>query len=196
MNDEITIIDLGVGNLANVSKAIDGNLTDEPSEVESASKIILPGVGNFASVMEELNPFRRVILDSIDEGDDFLGICLGMQLLFEESEEGEGKGLGVLKGNVKKMKGVRTPHIGWNRLKQEKDSPLYEGVDDETFFYYVHSYRVEPLDREVIVGRMTVGDRKNKIPAVVQKENVYGVQFHPEKSSEPGLRLLRNFAEF
>ncbi len=195
MNDEITIIDLGVGNLANVSKAIDGNLTDEPSEVESASKIILPGVGNFASVMEELNPFRRVILDSIDEGDDFLGICLGMQLLFEESEEGEGKGLGVLKGNVKKMKGVRTPHIGWNRLIQEKDSPLYEGVDDETFFYYVHSYRVEPLDREVIVGRMTVGDRKNKIPAVVQKENVYGVQFHPEKSSEPGLRLLRNFVE-
>ncbi|WP_461864285.1 imidazole glycerol phosphate synthase subunit HisH, partial [Thermococcus sp.] len=131
------------------------------------------------------------ILDAINEGKPFLGICLGLQLLFEWSEESEGKGLGVFKGNVMKFRGVRVPHIGWNQVWQKKDCPLFEGIKDGAYFYFVHSYHVNPQDKEIIAA---VTDYESAIfPSAVCRDNIFGVQFHPEKSSKNGLRLLKNF---
>jgi len=191
----IAIVDLGIGNLANVRKALDGVITSDPYEIEKAEKIVLPGVGNFGAVMEKLEPLRGAILDSINDGKPFLGICLGLQLLFEWSEESEGKGLGVFKGNVVRFKGVRTPHIGWNQVWWKKDCPLFEGIKDGAYFYFVHSYYVNPADESIIAGVTDYQSKGNKVifTSAVCKDNIFGVQFHPEKSSRAGLRLLANF---
>ena len=191
----IAIVDLGIGNLANVRKALDGAITSDPYEIEKAEKIVLPGVGNFGAVMEKLEPLRGAILDSINDGKPFLGICLGLQLLFEWSEESEGKGLGVFKGNVVRFKGVRTPHIGWNQVWQKKDCPLFEGIKDGAYFYFVHSYYVNPADESIIAGVTDYQSKGNEVifTSAVCKDNIFGVQFHPEKSSRAGLRLLANF---
>lgn len=191
----IAIVDLGIGNLANVRKALGGVITSDPYEIERADKIVLPGVGNFGAVMKRLEPLKGTILDAINEGKPFLGICLGMQLLFEWSEESEGKGLEVFKGNVVKFRGVRVPHIGWNQVFPAKECPLFEGIKNGSYFYFVHSYYVNPQDKEVIAAITDYESKGNKVvfPSAVCKDNVFGVQFHPEKSSKNGLRLLENF---
>ncbi|ASJ17560.1 imidazole glycerol phosphate synthase subunit HisH [Thermococcus chitonophagus] len=187
----IAIVDLGVGNLANVRKALKGVITSDPYEIEKAEKIVLPGVGNFGAVMERLHPLKDVILEGIKEGKPFLGICLGLQLLFEESEESPGsRGLEVFKGKVVKLKGVRVPHIGWNQVWIRKDCPLFRGIKSGSYFYFVHSYHVVPQDEDIIVATTDYG---LDFVSAVCKDNVFAVQFHPEKSSRNGLKLLENF---
>ncbi|WP_297515568.1 imidazole glycerol phosphate synthase subunit HisH [Thermococcus sp.] len=191
----IAVVDLGVGNLANVRKALGGVITSDPYEIERAEKLVLPGVGNFGAVMERLEPLRRVILDAINEGKPFLGICLGLQLLFEGSEESPGKpGLRVFRGQVVRFQGVRTPHIGWNQLWKRKDCPLFEGIRDGAYFYFVHSYYAEP-DEDVTAGVTDYESKGRKVvfTSAVWRDNVYAVQFHPEKSGRNGLILMRNF---
>ncbi len=192
----IAIVDLGIGNLANVRKALGGVVTSDPYEIERAEKVVLPGVGNFRAVMERLEPLRGVILDAINDGKPFLGICLGLQLLFGESEESPGsKGLGVLRGNVVRFRGVRTPHIGWNQLWKRRDSPLFEGIKDGAYFYFVHSYYALPEREEIIAGVTDYGSKGRGVvfTSAVWRDNVYGVQFHPEKSGRNGLRVMANF---
>nr|WP_297065592.1 imidazole glycerol phosphate synthase subunit HisH [Thermococcus sp.] len=191
----IAIVDLGIGNLANVRKALGGVITDDPYEIERAEKLVLPGVGNFGAVVEKLEPLRGVILDAINEGKPFLGICLGLQLLFQESEESPGKpGLGVFEGRVVKFQGVRTPHIGWNQLWKRKECPLFEGIKDGAYFYFVHSYYAVPGE-DVIAGVTDYESKGKKVvfTSAVCRENIYAVQFHPEKSGKNGLILMRNF---
>lgn len=191
----IAVVDLGVGNLANVRKALGGVITSDPYEIERAEKLVLPGVGNFGAVMERLEPLRGVILDAINDGKPFLGICLGLQLLFEGSEESPGKpGLRVFRGQVVRFQGVRTPHIGWNQLWKRKDCPLFEGIRDGAYFYFVHSYYAEP-DEDVTAGVTDYESKGRKVvfTSAVWRDNVYAVQFHPEKSGRNGLILMRNF---
>nr|WP_289846476.1 imidazole glycerol phosphate synthase subunit HisH [Thermococcus alcaliphilus] len=172
-----------------------GKITNDPYEIEKAEKIVLPGVGNFGAVMEKLEPLRGAIIDGINEGKPFLGICLGLQLLFEWSEESEGKGLGIFKGNIVRFRGVRTPHIGWNQVWQKKDCPLFEGIKDGAYFYFVHSYYANPENRDIVTGVTDYQSKGREIvfPSAVWRDNVFGVQFHPEKSGKVGLKLLRNF---
>ena len=187
----IAIIDLGIGNLSNVKKAVNGIITDRVKDIEKADKIILPGVGAFSAVMEKLNPLRSVIIDSINRGKPFLGICLGLQLMFESSEEGKGKGLGIFKGESLKFKNVRVPHIGWNSIIKVKESKILKGVKNGEYFYFVHSYFVRPEDREIVAAETE--HQGFHFVSVVEKNNVFGVQFHPEKSGEAGKRILENF---
>lgn len=191
----IVIVDLDVGNLANVKKALDGEITADPAKIEQADKIVLPGVGNFGAALQKLDPFREPLLKAIEGGKPFLGICLGMHLLFDKSEEGSGEGLGVLSGEVVKFKRVRTPHIGWNQVYSQKEGPLMANISDGSYFYFVHSYYVSPEDENVISGTTdyTFKGEQVKFPSIVRKDNVLGVQFHPEKSGSVGLRMLRNF---
>ncbi|MEO2151918.1 MAG: imidazole glycerol phosphate synthase subunit HisH [Thermococcus sp.] len=194
----IAIVDLGVGNLANVRKALGGMITSDPYEIERAEKLVLPGVGNFGAVMERLEPLRGVILDAINDGKPFLGICLGLQLLFEGSEESPGEpGLGVFRGRVVRFRGVRTPHIGWNQLWKRKECPLFEGIRDGAYFYFVHSYYAEP-EEDVTAGVTDYESKGRKVvfTSAVWRDNVYAVQFHPEKSGRNGLILMRNFRRF
>ncbi len=187
----IAVVDLGIGNLANVRKALGGVVTSDPSELRKADKIVLPGVGNFGAVMRKLEPLRYVILDSIESGKPFLGICLGMQLLFEWSEESEGEGLRVLRGGVIRMRRGGVPHIGWNQVHLVRNCPLFNGVRTGSYFYFVHSYHADPKDHEVVVG---LTDYEGYLfPSVIWKDNVFAVQFHPEKSSRNGLRIMENF---
>ena len=192
----IAIVDLGIGNLANVRKALGGIITSDPYEIERAEKIVLPGVGNFGAVMEKLEPLRGVILDAINDGKPFLGICLGLQLLFEWSEESPGsRGLEVFKGNVIRFRGVRTPHIGWNQVWQKKECKLFEGIKDGAYFYFVHSYYAQPANESIIAGVTDYQSKGNEVifTSVVCRDNIYAVQFHPEKSSKNGLKFLANF---
>ena len=193
----IAIIDLGIGNFANVEKALRGKVTVEPEVVEQADKIVLPGVGNFGEVTGKLGTLREVILRKIDEGTPFLGICLGMQLLFPESSEGAGEGLGVISGRVVELPPEASPHIGWNQVFQAGEGSLMDDLEPGSFFYFVHSYYVSPDDEAVVTGRTEyeVGGEVKDFPAVIRKDNVFGVQFHPEKSSKKGLKLLKSFKE-
>lgn len=191
----IAVIDPGIGNLANVRKALGGVITSDPYEIEKAEKLVLPGVGNFGAVMERLEPLRGVITDGIRDGKPFLGICLGLQLLFEGSEESPGKpGLGVFRGNVVRFRGVRTPHIGWNQLWKRKDCPLFEGIKDGAYFYFVHSYYAVP-EEDVTAGVTDYESKGAKVvfTSAVCRDNVYAVQFHPEKSGRNGLMVMKNF---
>ncbi|ASI98595.1 imidazole glycerol phosphate synthase subunit HisH [Thermococcus celer Vu 13 = JCM 8558] len=192
----IAIVDLGIGNLASVRKALGGTVTSDPYEMERAEKLVLPGVGNFGAVVERLEPLRGVILDAINDGKPFLGICLGLQLLFEGSEESPGsEGLGVFRGRVVRFRGVRTPHIGWNQLWKRKECPLFEGIRDGAYFYFVHSYYAVPEEGDIVAGVTDYGSggRRVVFTSAVCRENVYAVQFHPEKSGRNGLLVMRNF---
>ena len=188
------VIDLGIANLSNVVKALDGRIVTHPGELRNAGKLVLPGVGSFQAVIKRMEEFREEILRAIEQGKPFLGICLGMQLLFETSEEGEGRGLEVLKGKVVKFRGVRVPHIGWNRIHVVRSNPLLEGIEEGAFFYFVHSYYVCPEEENVVACTTEHGDGNRIVfTSMVAVENVFGVQFHPEKSSTVGLKLLENF---
>ncbi len=187
----ITIIDLGIGNLSNVKRAVNGIITDKAEDIERADKIILPGVGAFPSVMEKLDPLRTVIIDNIKKGKPFLGICLGLQLLFERSEEGKGKGLAIFKGDIMKFRNVRVPHIGWNSIIKAKEGKILKGIKNKEYFYFVHSYFINPEEKGIVSAKTE--HQGFYFASVVEKDNIFGVQFHPEKSGDAGHKVLENF---
>jgi len=197
---KVAIIDYGVGNLRSVEKAFaatgcEAIVTGDERELRAAERLVLPGVGAFAACMKALTErgFDRLVYERAREGTPLLGVCVGMQLLFEESQEfGSTVGLGLLKGRVRRFSdGLVVPQVGWNRIHQTRPHALFEGVVEGAFCYFVHSFYCEPEDERVVVGETEYGGR---YASVVAEENVCGVQFHPEKSQDVGLQLLRNFA--
>ena len=197
----IAIIDYDAGNLKSVEKALqylgeDVKITSDANEILGADKIILPGVGAFGDAMEKLNTrgLSEVIREAVKRKIPLLGICLGLQLLFEASEESPGvDGLSVLKGKIKRIpdkEGFKVPHIGWNSLKINPESKLFAGIPEDSYVYFVHSYYLAA--EEPIVAATT--DYVVDIHAAVEKEHIFACQFHPEKSGEIGLKLLKNFA--
>jgi len=199
----ISIIDYGMGNLRSVQKGFErvgyqATITNDPAELESADKVILPGVGAFGDAMIELQNRNLVdpILKAIDSGKPFLGICLGLQLLFETSHEnGLHRGLGVLPGEVVKFElspKYSVPHMGWNQLAIKNRPPILEGLHSGVHVYFVHSYYVAPTDPTVVA---TETDYVLPFCSMVWRDNLYATQFHPEKSQADGLRILKNFAE-
>ncbi len=197
----IAVVDYGAGNLRSVAKALeslgaDVSVCGEPDAIRSAEKIILPGVGAFGRAMKNLKGKKLdgALLESIERGKPFLGICLGLQLLFESSEEDpDAAGLSVLPGRVVRLRpDMKVPHLGWNQVRQVSPSPMWEGISDGTFFYFAHSYCVEPRDPSCTAGTTEYG---KEFVSAVKKKNVFGIQFHPEKSQSGGLRLLENFAK-
>ncbi|MDK2880584.1 MAG: imidazole glycerol-phosphate synthase subunit HisH [Clostridia bacterium] len=197
----IAIIDYGMGNLRSVQKCLEKNgfrtaIVSSPDGLAGAGGIILPGVGAFEDAVVNLRNrgLDRAIREAADEGQPVLGICLGMQLFFEVSEEGGScEGLGIFSGRVRRFAGdLKVPHMGWNRVELRGANPLFDGIPDGSYFYFVHSYYVEPAAEEHIVGETVYGGR---FVSAVADRNVFGVQFHPEKSSELGERLLYNFGK-
>ena len=200
----IIIIDYGMGNLKNVYNAlkylnIPSKISNEISEIKSADKLILPGVGAFNKAVYNLNNMglTEVIKAKINNGTPLLGICLGMQMIFQKGyENGECEGLSFIEGDVKILEPkekVKIPHIGWNKLEYNKSNDLIKGLDDNSFVYYVHSYAATKVKNENLIGFSNYGGIK--VPSIVCNNNVYGTQFHPEKSGEVGLRILHNFGE-
>jgi len=168
-------------------------LCSTSQKLEDVDAVVLPGVGNFGVVSQKLQPFKRQITRLVDDGVPLLGVCLGMQLLFQASEEAYGRGLGLLEGQVLRLpKDVKKPHMGWNTLRISRQHQLVEGVNKDDYFYFVHSYYTSPVDEHVIVAET---EYNLSLPSVVADSNVYGTQFHPEKSGSAGQRILRNFAE-
>lgn len=196
----IGIIDYGMGNLRSVEKAFEhlGFQTlriRTPEELRAAGKLVLPGVGTFGQAVENLRSQRLfdAIGDEIAAGKPMLGLCLGLQLLFDTSEEfGAHEGLGILRGKVCRLpEHLQVPHIGWNQVRQVLPDPLFEDVPDGSYFYFLHSYYADPALPEVVVA---TSDNGLAFPAVVRRENLIAAQFHPEKSQRVGLRFLENFA--
>ena len=195
----IVVIDYGMGNLRSVQKALqrvgyDAEITSSPQRVREASGVVLPGVGAFAEAMHNLARSGLVkVLRKVASDRPFIGICLGQQLLFEESEEmGRHEGLGILPGKVVRFGGaLKVPHMGWNQIRIVTRSPLLTGVADGAFAYFVHSYYVSPRDPEVILSRTDYGV---SFASIVGREQLFGLQFHPEKSQAVGLTMLANFA--
>lgn len=199
----IAIIDYDAGNLKSVEKALvslgqEVVVSREPDVLLSADKVILPGVGSFGDAMDNLNKFGLVdvIKKIADSGKPLLGICLGLQLLFERSDETPGvDGLSILKGEILRIppqEGLKIPHMGWNSLKVNPKSKLFAGISDDSYVYFVHSYYLKASD-ETIVAAAT--EYSTHIHAAVESGNIYACQFHPEKSSDVGLKILKNFAE-
>jgi len=199
----IAIVDYGMGNLRSVQKGFEkvghqAVVTSDPKVLSSAAKVVLPGVGAFEDAMAELRCRELVkpVLAAIDSGKPFLGICLGLQLLFDVGyENGRHEGLGVLRGEVVRFelpKGFSVPHMGWNQLIIRRPAPVLAGLADGTYVYFVHSYYVAPKDAEVIA---TETDYGGPFCSMIWRDNVYATQFHPEKSQADGLRILKNFAD-
>lgn len=197
----ITIIDYGMGNLRSVEKAFNHIgcptiVTSSAEEIEIAEKVVLPGVGAFADAMKNLTEkgLDKAIGSIIKKKKPFLGICLGLQLLFDYSEENDGvEGLGILKGKIVRINtDLKIPHMGWNKLNIKGKNPLFKGLGDNTHVYFVHSYHLESEDKEIVIATTNYG---KEIEVAVNKDNVFLTQFHPEKSGEAGLRILRNFIE-
>ncbi|HEY0728545.1 MAG TPA: imidazole glycerol phosphate synthase subunit HisH [Pyrinomonadaceae bacterium] len=196
----VAIIDYGVGNLRSVEKAFaatgcEAVVSGDERVLRGADRLVLPGVGAFGACAKALRErgFDGLVREKVEEGTPLLGVCVGMQLLFEESDEfGATPGLGLLPGRVRRFGDeLVVPHVGWNRIDQVCENPMFEGVANGSFFYFVHSYYCEPEDKSVVAGETEYGVR---YASVVAKANICGVQFHPEKSQDAGLRLLRNFA--
>jgi glutamine amidotransferase len=196
----VAILDYGVGNLRSVEKAFTAAgsqaiVSDDDRVLRKAEALVLPGVGAFGACMKALSErgFDQLIRERVAEGTPLLGVCVGMQMLFEESEEfGKTAGLGLLRGRVRRFNDeLVVPQVGWNQVRQRRPHPLLNGVEDRAFFYFVHSFYCEPVDPEVAIGETDYGA---PYASVVAQEQICGVQFHPEKSQAAGLRLLGNFA--
>ncbi|MCX7795192.1 MAG: imidazole glycerol phosphate synthase subunit HisH [bacterium] len=197
----ITVIDYGAGNLFSVRKALEYFgakviVSDISNDILNAKGLILPGVGAFGWGMKllEEKDLCGAIRGAVDRGVPLLGVCLGLQLLFEESEESpEVKGLGIIKGKVKKLPSdLPLPHIGWNQVKILRNIPIFKGIKSESFFYFVHSYYGEPIDEGLVCGETDYGIT---FPSVIWQNNIFAVQFHPEKSSKEGLKIYKNFLD-
>lgn len=201
---DITIIDYGMGNLRSVQKAIErvgssAHITSSKTEIASAAKVILPGVGAFRDAIRALHNHDLVgpVKDFIASDRPFLGICLGLQLLFDLSyEDGEYEGLGIIPGKVRRFElppEFKIPHMGWNQLcVRDHDNPLFADISRDAWFYFVHSYYVDPDDQSWVAGQTDYG---GKFVSVVRQGNVFATQFHPEKSQAAGLQLLKNFVQ-
>ncbi|MCP4363907.1 MAG: imidazole glycerol phosphate synthase subunit HisH [Planctomycetes bacterium] len=197
----IAVVDYGMGNLRSVQKAVekvgfDSVLVDSPEGLEGVEKVVLPGVGAFRDAMQGLSDRGLIdpILRHIREERPFLGICLGLHVLFTESEEdGPCKGLGVIPGKVVKFRGngLRIPHMGWNQVCFKKDVPITKGIPQDSYMYFVHSYYVCPDDPDEIAAVTEYG---GEFPSAICKGNIFATQFHPEKSQANGLTLIKNFA--
>ena len=200
----IAIIDYGAGNLRSVQKACEYNgasaiITSDKNKIESASRVILPGVGAFGDCMESIKNYN--LYDCIhkvcENGTPFLGICLGLQLLFEKSEESpKADGLAIFKGKnirIPKKDGLKIPHMGWNSLNFEKEVPLFKGVENGSFVYFVHSFYMCPEDKSIISATCNYSEN---LPVALSYNNINAVQFHPEKSGSTGLKMLKNFIDF
>ncbi len=204
---KIAIVDYGVGNLYSVEKAFakfsdDVKLTTNPDDVDAADKVVLPGVGAFGDCMKnfESSGLMPAVLKAVKDGKPLLGICVGEQIMFEGSEESPGvKGLGIFKGMVRKINapGLKIPHMGWNSLEnmhtQQIDIDIFKNLKTEPYVYFVHSYQAKPQDESIILATSDYGET---ITAAVGKGNVMATQFHPEKSGEIGLTIIKNFVNF
>jgi glutamine amidotransferase len=200
----IALIDYGMGNLRSVQKAFEAcgsmpKITSSAADVEKADKIILPGVGAFGQAMHELRKMKllEALKNKIKSGTPYLGLCLGLQLLFTRSEEGDAKGLDILPGLVQRFPAkskLKVPHMGWNTLLiRQKECPLVEGVRASDYFYFVHSYYAVPEEKDVILSTTDYG---REFCSSIWRDNVFATQFHPEKSQEAGLRLVKNFIAY
>jgi len=200
---DVVIVDYGLGNLRSATRGLeragaDVTISDDPDDFADADGIVLPGVGAFSEGMENAGPFREPLREAAERGQPVFGICLGMQMLLTTSEEADREGEGDVVGldfipgeNVRFAEGEKVPHMGWNEIDVERDHPLVEGVDGE-YAYFVHSYYASPDDEDAVVATTDYGV---EFPSVIASEagNVFGTQFHPEKSGETGLKILRNF---
>ncbi|MEW6215644.1 MAG: imidazole glycerol phosphate synthase subunit HisH [Nitrospirota bacterium] len=210
----IAIIDYGMGNLRSVEKGflkvgVDTRVVSDPKAVDNAHAVVLPGVGAFRDCMRNLEEMSLIesVVRSIQKGKPYLGICLGLQILFTESEEFVAcEGLDIFKGKVMKFRfgdfgelsravqsGLKVPHMGWNTVKILRRPPIFDNIQDEVFFYFVHSFYVVPDDKDLVATTTEYGIN---FTSMVWKENIFATQFHPEKSQELGLRILKNFGDF
>ncbi len=213
---DIAVVDYGMGNLRSVSKALEHVaptrnivVTSNPGEIHGAERVVFPGQGAMPDCIRELDArgLRAAIMDAA-KNKPFLGICIGLQMLFEHSEEGDAAGLGLFKGNVKRFAAadmidshgekLKVPHMGWNQVYQVRDAEaqshaLWQGIEDGARFYYVHSYYVQPDDEAIISG---YSNYPNRFTCAIAKDNLFAVQFHPEKSAHAGLQLLSNFVDW
>lgn len=208
---DIAVVDYGMGNLRSVSKALEHVapdkkivVTSDPSEIDQAQRVVFPGQGAMPDCMRELDArgLRASVIAAAAEK-PFLGICIGLQLLFERSEEGDAAGLGILPGQVIKFakaemhdaagRKLKVPHMGWNQAYQTAEHPMWTNIPDGERFYYVHSYYVAPENQESVVG---VSEYPERFTSVVARDNIFAVQFHPEKSQHAGLQLLSNFVQW
>lgn len=199
----VAIIDYDAGNIKSVEKAMkllkqEVVVTRDPETILSADKVILPGVGSFGDAMGKIRQYdlEKVIHEVVERRIPFLGICLGLQLLFERSEESPGvQGLGILKGEILRIpetEGLKVPHMGWNSLEFSGDGRLFQGIPEDAYVYFVHSYYLKAEEPEIVTARTEYG---TEIHASVEKGQIFACQFHPEKSSDVGLRILKNFVE-
>ncbi|AFZ03287.1 imidazole glycerol phosphate synthase subunit HisH [Calothrix sp. PCC 6303] len=198
----IAVVDYDMGNLHSVCKGLEKagatpKVTDSPRIIEQADAVVLPGVGSFDPAVRHLRSrsLEQPIKNAIASGKPFLGVCLGLQILFESSEEGTEPGLGIIKGKVKRFRpepGITVPHMGWNQLElHQPKSSLWEHLPPQPWVYFVHSYYVEPTDLDIRAATVTHGSQN--ITAAIARDNLMAVQFHPEKSSNIGLQILSNF---
>lgn len=199
----IAIIDYGAGNIQSVSKALahigcEAFITRDKDKILKADGAVLPGVGSFGDTMDTMNEYgiKDTVIEYTNNGKPFLGICLGLQLLFPKSEESpDAKGLGIFDGSITKIpsgEGLKIPHIGWNSLDIKKSDGLFKGIGKNPYVYFVHSYFLNASDKSIVSAQTEYGVT---IDAAVEKGNVFATQFHPEKSGETGLKILRNFAD-
>jgi glutamine amidotransferase len=199
----IAVVDYGMGNIRSVSKALERVapgaqvlVTAEPREIGSADRVVVPGQGAMPDCMRQLGASgAREAVIAAASSKPFLGICIGLQMLFEHGEEGDTPGLGLLPGRVPKLSvtGLKIPHMGWNQVAQARPHALWEGVADRSRFYFVHSYYPQPADRALTAGTCVYG---TSFTCAVARDNIFAVQFHPEKSQNSGLRLLSNFVQW
>ena len=195
---EAVIIDYGVGNLLSLKCALQKvglNVTVglSPQQIKKADALALPGVGNFSAAAAKLDAVREELIDAVKGGTPVFGICLGLQLFFQDSEEGAGKGLALFEGRTVRLpSSVKVPHMGWNTLRMVKQNEIWQGIDDEAYVYFVHSLYPVPVDKEIVCAETDYGAT---FTSAIASKNVYGTQFHPEKSGDIGLKILRNFAK-
>jgi glutamine amidotransferase len=200
---KIAVVDYGMGNLRSVSKALEHVapeaevlVTGEPDAIRAAARVVVPGQGALPDCMRSLaeTGAREAVVEAL-ASKPYLGICLGLQMLFEHGDEGDTPGLGVLRGNVPRFpaRGLKIPHMGWNEVIQEKKHDLWAGIPDRSRFYFVHSYYPAPRDAAIVAGTCVYG---TPFTCAIARDNIFAVQFHPEKSQAAGLQLLSNFVRW